>query len=51
MDSLYREAVLEHSPGLPRFAATLGTEVRSAPNPNGVVTLRLVMFTAVYGRT
>lgn len=29
----YREAVSEHSPGLPRFAATLGTELSNDPNP------------------
>src|SRR5437667_12128367 len=28
-----------HSPGLPRFAATLGTELRNDRNPNGVVTV------------
>jgi hypothetical protein len=33
----YREAVTQHSPGLSRFAATLGTEVRNDLNPNGVV--------------
>ncbi len=30
---------MDHSPGLPRFAATLGTESRNDRNPNGVVTL------------
>jgi hypothetical protein len=35
---LYREAVTEYSPGLPRFAATLGNRVPLAINPNGVVT-------------
>ena len=46
-DRAYREAVTEHSPGLPRLAATLGTELRNERNPNGVVTvprLRVVSF-------
>jgi len=38
-ESAYREAVMDHSPGLPRFAATLGTESGNDRNPNGVVTL------------
>jgi len=41
-NSAYREAVTEHSPGLPRFAATLGTELSNGRNPNnGVVTVFL----------
>ena len=28
---------MDHSPGLLRFAATLGTELRNDRNPNGVV--------------
>ena len=36
-ESTYREAVTKHSPGLRRFAATLGTELCSGRNPNGVV--------------
>src|SRR5260370_38587871 len=35
----YREAVMKHSPGLPRLAATLGTEITNDRNPNGVVTV------------
>src|SRR6266404_5769705 len=29
----YREAVKEHSPGLPRFAATLGSQVNEESQP------------------
>ena len=39
--SHYREAVLEYSPGLLRFAATLGTELWNSRNPNGVMTVLL----------
>ena len=33
LDSVYREAVTTHSPGLSRFAATLGTELRNDRQP------------------
>ena len=37
MKTHYRKAVTSHSPGLPRFAATLGKDVRIESNPTGVV--------------
>ena len=37
MNTQYREAVTANRPGLPRFAATLGQEVRMGNNPIGVV--------------
>jgi hypothetical protein len=51
--ALYREAVTEHSPGLPRFAATLGTMARNDRNPNGVVSFfakTVCLIQVVYGR-
>jgi hypothetical protein len=38
-DSIYREAVVSYSPGLPRFAATLGNKECTGRNPIGVVSL------------
>ena len=35
---LYSEGVASHSPGLPRFAATLGTSGLRNTYPNGVAT-------------
>src|SRR5581483_12229432 len=35
-DALYREAVKSHSPGLPRFAATLGTSQENKRYPERV---------------
>ena len=32
----YREAVTSHSPGLPRLAATLGSNGQMVPTPTGV---------------
>jgi hypothetical protein len=45
-ESAYREAVTKHSPGLPCFAATLGTELGNKSNPNGVVTCLVEMLKA-----
>jgi hypothetical protein len=41
-DSAYRKAVTQHSPGLLRFAATMGANLRNPPlTPTGVATVLL----------
>ena len=47
---LYREAVTKPSPGLPRFAATLG-DGSNETNPNGVVSVSLLKKSWRYGPT
>jgi hypothetical protein len=49
-DSIYREAVMHHSPGLPRLAATLGTELWNGRNPIGVVTAFLATLSDIVER-
>jgi hypothetical protein len=40
-DSIYREAVMSHSPGLPCFTATLGTKHERRQPQRGCVGLQL----------